>query len=104
MPACAAVFALVRSRPGPALLSLCGWMTLLNIVNPIMAADGPLLHRRPGLDRRGRLTYYYVPFELVTQRSGSFPGARVGAVFPAFATSFCRATAAGRNSIFDREH
>ena len=75
----------VRSDLVRPLLSFCGWLTLVNIVVPIMRQMDRFFIG--ALVSTAAVAYYTTPFELVVK--GCFiPGAVLGAVFPAFATSF----------------
>jgi O-antigen/teichoic acid export membrane protein len=75
----------VRSDLVRPLLSFGGWMTLTNIVNPIMVQMDRFLIG--ALISTAAVAYYTTPFELVT-RGWLISGAVLGVVFPAFATSF----------------
>ena len=75
----------VRSDLVRPLLSFGGWMTLTNIVNPIMTHMDRFFIG--ALVSIAAVAYYTTPFELVA-KAWCFSGAVLGAVFPAFATSF----------------
>ncbi len=69
---------------GP-LLRTGGWMTVSNVVSPLMATlDRFLLG---GLVSLSAVTYYATPFDLVTKLL-IVPSALAGVLFPAFAASF----------------
>ena len=77
--------AAVRSGLVRPLLSFCGWMTLINIVVPIlMYIDRFFIG---ALVSTAAVAYYTTPFELVI-KGWLIPMAVLGTVFPAFATSF----------------
>ena len=75
----------VRSDLVRPLLSFCGWLTLTNIVVPIMVQMDRFFIG--ALVSTAAVAYYTTPFELVI-KGWCIPGAVLGAVFPAFATSF----------------
>ena len=75
----------VRSDLIRPLLSFCGWMTLINIVVPIMMQMDRFFIG--ALVSTAAVAYYTTPFELVI-KGWFIPMAVLGAVFPAFATSF----------------
>jgi O-antigen/teichoic acid export membrane protein len=77
--------AAVRSDLVRPLLSFCGWLTLTNIVVPIMVQMDRFFIG--ALVSTAAVAYYTTPFELVI-KGWFIPGAVLGAVFPAFATSF----------------
>jgi len=77
------------------LLSFGGWMTLSNIVGPLMVyADRFLIG---GVISAAAVAYYSTPYEIVT-RLWVIPGAMTGVLFPIIAGRFlvdrCRAVAA----------
>jgi O-antigen/teichoic acid export membrane protein len=67
------------------LLGYGGWMTVANIINPIMVQMDRLFIG--GLISTAAVAYYTTPFELVT-KFWIFAYAVIGVVFPAFATSY----------------
>jgi O-antigen/teichoic acid export membrane protein len=69
------------------LLGYGGWMTVANIINPIMVQMDRFLVG--GLISTAAVAYYTTPYELVT-KYWFFSNALLGVVFPAFATSFVR--------------
>ena len=75
----------VRSDLVRPLLSFCGWLTLTNIVVPIMVQMDRFFIG--ALVSTAAVAYYTTPFELVI-KGWFISGAVLGAVFPAFATSF----------------
>jgi len=75
----------VRSDLIRPLLSFGGWLTLANIVNPIMVQMDRFFIG--ALVSIAAVAYYTTPFELVT-KGWCISGAVLGVVFPAFATSF----------------
>jgi len=76
-------FVLRRSMVLPA-VKLGGWMTVTNIVGPIMVYLDRFLVG--ALLSVGAVAYYTAPFDMVT-RLWAIPGAVVGVLFPAFAVS-----------------
>jgi len=88
MPVLRRSIVLRRSLVTP-LLSFGGWMTLSNIISPIMTyldrfVIGALLTVTA-------VAYYTAPFDMVS-RLTILPGAIVGVLFPAFAMSFAQDT------------
>ncbi|MGI9179338.1 MAG: flippase [Longimicrobiaceae bacterium] len=82
---------------GP-LLRFGGWMTITNVVSPIMVyADRLLIGAFLSV---AAVAYYVTPYEVVT-KMWLIPGALVGVLFPAFATSFA-ADRAHTAALFDR--
>ena len=75
----------VRSDLIRPLLSFGGWMTLINIVVPIMVQMDRFFIG--ALVSTAAVAYYTTPFELAI-KGWCIPVAVLGAVFPAFATSF----------------
>ncbi|MHB8412425.1 MAG: flippase [Candidatus Acidiferrales bacterium] len=73
-----------RATVGP-LLSFGGWLTVTNIVSPLMVALDRFLIG--ALLSVTAVAYYATPFEVVT-RLLLIPGAVVGVMFPAFSASF----------------
>ncbi|HVB86981.1 MAG TPA: flippase, partial [Candidatus Dormibacteraeota bacterium] len=73
-----------RPSVGP-LLSFGGWLTVTNIVSPLMVALDRFLIS--ALLSVTAVAYYATPFEVVT-RLLLIPGAVVGVMFPAFSASF----------------
>lgn len=69
---------------GP-LLRFGGWMTVSNVVSPLMVTLDRFLIG--ALLSVGAVAYYATPYELVT-KLWLIPGALVGVIFPAFSTSF----------------
>ncbi len=67
------------------LLRLGGWITISNIVSPLMTHLDRFLIG--ALISMTAVTYYVTPYEVVT-KLWLIPGAMVGVLFPAFATSF----------------
>jgi len=77
------------------LLSFGGWMTVSNLVGPLMVyADRFLIG---GMISAAAVAYYATPYEMVT-RVWVIPGAMMGVLFPIIAAQFhadrCRATVA----------
>lgn len=68
----------------PALLRFGGWMTVTNLVSPLMITLDRFLIG--GLLSVAAVTYYVTPFELVTKVL-LVPVALMGVVFPAFSTA-----------------
>ncbi len=67
------------------LLRFGGWMTVSNIVSPLMVTLDRFLIG--ALASMTAVAYYATPYELVT-KLWLVPGALVGVMFPAFSTSF----------------
>jgi O-antigen/teichoic acid export membrane protein len=68
------------------LLQVGGWMTVTNIIGPLMVyLDRFLLGAFISV---AAVTYYATPFELVT-KLWLLPGALVGVLFPAISATFC---------------
>jgi O-antigen/teichoic acid export membrane protein len=67
------------------LVSFGGWMTVANVINPIMVQMDRFLIG--GLLSATAVTYYTTPFELVT-KYWFISNSVLGVMFPAFATSF----------------
>jgi O-antigen/teichoic acid export membrane protein len=75
----------------PMLFSFGAWMTVSNIISPIMSyLDRFLIGMLLSLTA---VTYYATPFEIAT-KMGILPSAIVGVLFPAFSTAL----------VADREH
>jgi O-antigen/teichoic acid export membrane protein len=75
-----------RAAVGP-LLRFGGWMTVSNIVGPLMVTlDRFVVGARLSVTA---VAYYATPFELIT-KFWLIPGALVGVMFPAFSTGFVR--------------
>ncbi len=75
-----------RSAAGP-LLRFGGWMTVSNVVSPIMLTlDRFLIGALVSLTA---VAYYATPYEVVT-RFLVLPGALVGVMFPAFSTGYAQ--------------
>jgi O-antigen/teichoic acid export membrane protein len=72
-----------RAAVGP-LLRFGGWMTLSNVVGPVMVTFDRFLIG--ALVSVTAVAYYATPYELVT-KFWLFPGALAGVMFPAFSTS-----------------
>ena len=72
-----------RSLARP-LLSFGGWMTVSNVISPMMSYLNRFLVG--GMVSMSAVAYYVTPFELVTKLS-LIPGAVAAVLFPAFATS-----------------
>jgi O-antigen/teichoic acid export membrane protein len=73
-----------RAAVGP-LLRFGGWMTVTNVVGPVMVTmDRFLIGAMLSVTA---VAYYTTPYEMVT-RLWLIPGAMVGVMFPAFSTSF----------------
>jgi O-antigen/teichoic acid export membrane protein len=80
------------------LLRYGGWMTVVNLVNPLMVQMDRFLIG--ALISTAAVAYYSTPFELVT-KLWIVSGSVLGVVFPAFATSYV--TDQGRTAmIFER--
>ena len=73
-----------RSSVGP-LLRFGGWMTVTNVVSPLMVTLDRFLIA--GLVSMTAVAYYATPFEVVTKFL-LLPGALMGVMFPAFSASF----------------
>jgi O-antigen/teichoic acid export membrane protein len=73
-----------RAAVGP-LLRFGGWMTVTNVVGPVMVTMDRFLIG--ALLSVSAVAYYTAPYEMVT-RLWLIPGAMVGVMFPAFSTSF----------------
>jgi O-antigen/teichoic acid export membrane protein len=73
-----------RPSAGP-LLRFGGWMTVSNVVGPLMVTLDRFLIA--GLISVTAVAYYATPYEVVT-KLWLVPGAVVGVMFPAFSTSF----------------
>jgi O-antigen/teichoic acid export membrane protein len=86
-----------RSLIGP-LLRYGGWMTVVNLVNPLMVQMDRFLIG--ALISSAAVAYYSTPFELVT-KLWIVSSSVLGVVFPAFATSFV-VDEGGTASIFSR--
>ncbi len=75
-----------RSAAGP-LLRFGGWMTVSNVVGPLMVTlDRFLIGALVSLTA---VTYYATPYEVVT-KLWLLPGALIGVMFPAFSTGFAQ--------------
>lgn len=72
-----------RATAGP-LLRFGGWMTVSNIVGPLMVTLDRFLIG--GIVSVGAVAYYATPYEVVT-KLWVIPGALLGVMFPAFSTS-----------------
>ena len=77
----------VALRPGlwKPLITYGGWMTLVNVINPLMVQMDRFLVG--ALVSTAAVAYYTTPYELVT-KFWFVSNAMLGVVFPAFATSF----------------
>ena len=77
----------LRARPAPIrpLLAYGGWMTAVNIINPLMFQLDRFLIA--AVVSTAAVAYYTTPFELIT-RAWFLSGSIVMVVFPAFATSY----------------
>jgi O-antigen/teichoic acid export membrane protein len=82
---------------GP-LVRIGGWMTVSNVVSPIMAYFDRFLIG--ALLPLAAVAYYVTPYEAVMKLT-IFPTALMGVLFPAFAQSFGR-DGAGTAALFDR--
>ena len=69
----------------PSVLSFGGWLTVSNIVSPVMQTMDRFLIA--GLLSVTAVAYYSAPFDMVSRLS-IFPAALAGVLFPAFATSY----------------
>jgi len=86
MPALRHQIAWHRPSVGP-LLSFGGWLTVTNIISPLMVTlDRFLISAMLSVTA---VAYYATPFEVVT-RLLLIPGAVVGVMFPAFSASFAQ--------------
>jgi O-antigen/teichoic acid export membrane protein len=86
-----------RELVGP-LISFGGWMTVSNIVGPLMVyMDRFLIGAVVSITA---VAYYATPYEVVT-KLGIIPAALMGVVFPAFAAAFVR-DRAGVSRLFNR--
>ncbi len=75
-----------RSAIGP-LLHLGGWMTVSNVVSPLMVTlDRFLIGAQVSMTA---VAYYATPYEVVT-KLWLLPGALMGVMFPAFSTGFAQ--------------
>jgi len=75
-----------RAAAGP-LLRFGGWMTVTNVVGPLMVTlDRFLIGAVASVTA---VTYYATPYEIVT-KLWLIPAALVGVMFPAFSTSFAQ--------------
>lgn len=71
------------------LLSAGGWMTVSNVISPIMVSmDRFLIGAIVSL---AAVTYYVTPYEMVTKLL-LIPGAVLGVMFPAFATTYAQSS------------
>jgi O-antigen/teichoic acid export membrane protein len=84
IPALRSGFRVERGLLRP-LLGFGGWMTVANIINPIMVQMDRFFIG--GLISTAAVAYYTTPYELVT-KYWFISNAVLGVVFPAFATSF----------------
>ena len=75
-----------RSTVGP-LLRFGGWMTVSNVVGPLMVTLDRFLIG--ALVSMTAVAYYATPYEMVT-KLWLLPGALMGVMFPAFSASFVR--------------
>jgi O-antigen/teichoic acid export membrane protein len=75
-----------RSLVGP-LIKTGGWMTVSNIISPLMVNGDRFVIA--ALLSVAAVAYYVTPFEVVT-KLWLIPGAVLGVLFPAFASSFAR--------------
>ncbi len=73
-----------RASAGP-LLRFGGWMTVTNVVGPLMVTLDRFLIG--AIVSMAAVAYYATPYEVVT-KLWLIPGALVGVMFPAFSTSF----------------
>ena len=80
------------------LLRFGGWMTVTNLVGPLMVTFDRFLIG--SLISITAVAYYVTPYELVT-KIWVIPGALVSVMFPAFSTSFAQNTKR-TNILFDR--
>lgn len=84
MPALRTNIALKKGVIKP-LVSFGGWMTITNVVGPLMTyLDRFLIGALVSVTA---VAYYATPYDIVTKLS-HIPGALVGVLFPAFSTSF----------------
>jgi O-antigen/teichoic acid export membrane protein len=83
LPHLATGIAFHRSSVGP-LIRFGGWMTVSNIVGPLMVSFDRFLIGT--MLSAAAVAYYAVPYEVVS-RLGLLPGALVGVLFPAFSTA-----------------
>src|SRR4051812_11606018 len=97
LPALRGGIVLQWAAVGP-LLRFGGWMTVSNIVGPLMVSLDRVLIG--ALISVGAVAYYATPYEVVT-KLWILPGAVVRVLFPAFATSFARDPGLTA-SLFDR--
>jgi len=75
-----------RAAAGP-LLRFGGWMTVTNVVGPLMVTlDRFLIGAMVSM---AAVAYYATPYEIVT-KLWLIPGALVGVMFPAFSTGFAQ--------------
>ncbi len=86
MPVLKEVF-VIDLRSGLPVLSVGGWMTISNLISPVMMYIDRLTIG--SLVSVTALTYYAVPYDFVTKVS-VLASAISGVVFPAFATTFVR--------------
>ena len=75
-----------RSAASP-LLRFGGWMTVTNVVGPLMVTLDRFLIG--GLVSMTAVAYYATPYEVVT-KFWLLPGALMGVMFPAFSTGFAQ--------------
>jgi O-antigen/teichoic acid export membrane protein len=86
-----------RSVVGP-LLRVGGWMTVSNVISPLMVTFDRFL--LGSLVSISAVTYYATPFDVVTKLF-IIPAALSGVLFPAFASSFAEDSSKARR-IYDR--
>jgi len=84
VPALRQQIAWTRAAVGP-LLRFGGWMTVSNVVGPLMVTFDRFLIG--ALLSVAAVAYYATPYEVVT-KFWLIPGALMGVMFPAFSTSF----------------
>lgn len=84
IPAMRAGFVFRRDLVRP-LMTYGGWMTLVNVVNPLMVQMDRFLIG--ALVSMAAVAYYTTPYELIT-RTWFLSNSVLGVMFPAFATSF----------------
>ena len=88
----------IKRRLISPLISFGGWMTLSNIVGPVMVYMDRFLIG--AIISMAAVAYYTTPYEVVT-KLWMIPIALVGVLFPAFSSTFANDKAATKN-LFDR--
>lgn len=81
-----------RASEIPPLLSIGGWLTVSNIVSPLMGYSDRFIIA--GLVSAAAVAYYATPYEIVT-KLWIIPGALTAVLFPTFAAQIARSASEG---------